>query len=108
MPRISKKETPRQNLGEEVGNEKSLSRYGSILTSINSDKSSKATYIVILIIGLLLMAIYRKDWFVAATVNGMPIFNLELQQRLNDQYRGQTLNQMINEKIIIEDRKSVV
>lgn len=63
--------------------------------------SNKKFYLAILIIGLLLLAFYKKSWFVAATINGVPVFNLELQQRLNGQYRQQTLNQMINEKIIV-------
>ena len=49
------------------------------------------------------LAIYKKEWFVAATVNGAPITNLELQMRLNKQFRTQTLNQLINEKIILSE-----
>lgn len=66
-------------------------------------KSSKKIYIIILILGLLLLAFYKKDWFVAATVNGIPVTNLELQERLNQQFRTQTLNQIINEKIILQE-----
>ena len=39
----------------------------------------------------------------AATVNGSPVTNLELQARLNKQFRTQTLTQMINEKIILSE-----
>lgn len=64
-------------------------------------KKSKKFYIVVIIAGLLLLAIYKKSWFVAATVNGVPVTNLELQMRLNQQFRSQTLNQLINEKVIL-------
>lgn len=70
-------------------------------------RSSKSFYIVIAIIGLLLLSVYKKSWFVAAMVNGQPITNLELQSDLNKQFRTQTLNQMVNEKIILDEaRKS--
>ena len=66
-------------------------------------RSSKKIYIIILIAGLLLLAVYKKNWFIAATVNGMPVTNFELQMKLNDQFRTQTLNQMVNEKIILNE-----
>ncbi|MBI2019793.1 SurA N-terminal domain-containing protein [Candidatus Daviesbacteria bacterium] len=66
-------------------------------------KSSKKIYLIILVIGILLLAFYKKDWFVAATINGIPITNLELQSRLNKQFKEQILNQMINEKIILQE-----
>lgn len=72
-------------------------------------RPSKKTYLIILLIGLLLLASYKKGWFVAATVNGSPITNFELLSQMNEQYRKQTLNQMINEKIIFgEAQKKVV
>lgn len=64
-------------------------------------KKSKNFYIILIIAGILLLAMYKKDWFVAAMVNGSPVTNLELQMRLNEQYRSQTLTQLINEKIIL-------
>lgn len=54
-----------------------------------------------IILGLILLATYKKSWFIATMVNGSPITNLELQMRLNEQFRTQTLNQLINEKIIL-------
>lgn len=64
-------------------------------------KSSKSFYLLLIALGILLLAIYKKDWFVAALVNGTPITNFELQSKLNEQFRTQTLNQIINEKIIM-------
>ena len=66
-------------------------------------KTSKNFYIGVLILGILLLAIYKKSWFIAATVNGMPITNPELQMQLNNQFRTQTLDQLITKKIILDE-----
>ncbi len=66
-------------------------------------RSSKKFYIILVIIGLLLLAVLKKNWFIAAMVNGSPLSNLELQMRLNRDFRSQTLTQMINEKIILDE-----
>ena len=63
-------------------------------------RPSKGAYLIILLIGLLLLASYKKSLFIAATVNGAPITNYELLSKINDQYRKTTLNSMVNEKII--------
>lgn len=60
----------------------------------------RKTALIVLIVGLLLLAFYKKSWLVAATVNGLPITNFELLAKMNQQYRSQTLSQMINEKLI--------
>lgn len=73
--------------------------------SLKNFRSSKKIYIIALIAGLLLLAIYKKSWFIAAAVNGTPITNLELQTKLNQQFHTQTLNQLINEKIILEEAR---
>ncbi|MEK7616616.1 MAG: hypothetical protein AAB414_01015 [Patescibacteria group bacterium] len=86
---------------------KSVNNLLDKFSSFKNLKSSKKVWIVVLILGLLLLAFYKKSWFVAAIVNGMPITNLELQLKLNEQFRTQTLNQLINEKIILgEARKT--
>ncbi|MBI2018287.1 SurA N-terminal domain-containing protein [Candidatus Daviesbacteria bacterium] len=66
-------------------------------------QSSKKFYLVLLIVGILLLAIYKKSWFVAAIVDSMPITNLELQMKLNDQYRAPILDQLITRKIILNE-----
>lgn len=73
------------------------------LSSLKNFRSSKKFYLILILAGLILLFIYKKSWIVAATVNGSPITNLELQQRLNKQFRTQTLTQMINEKIILSE-----
>lgn len=71
--------------------------------SLKKFRYQKRFYIILLVVGLLLLAVYKKSWFVAATVNGIPLTNLELQSKLNEQFRTQTLNQLINEKIILQE-----
>lgn len=86
--------------------EKPFSLINNLLDKLHNYKdfrSSRKFYIIFLITGLLLLAIFKKSWFVAATVNGSPISNLELQMRLNRDFRSQTLTQMINEKIILDE-----
>lgn len=58
---------------------------------------------MLLIAGLLLLAVYKKSWFVAATVDSMPITNLELQMKLNDQYRAKILDQLVTGKVILNE-----
>lgn len=73
--------------------------------ALKNFRSSKKFYFVLLVAGLLLIAVYKKGWFVAAMVNGSPITNLELQMKLNEQFRSQTLNQLVNEKIILDEAR---
>lgn len=71
--------------------------------NIKDLQSSKKFYIILIIALLLIIAIYKKNWFIAASVNGSPITNLELQMRLNQQFRTQTITQLVNEKIILSE-----
>lgn len=71
--------------------------------ALKNFRNQKKIYIILLIAGILLLAIYKKNWFIAATINGSPVTNLELQMRLNQAFRTQTLNQLINEKIILSE-----
>lgn len=68
-----------------------------------SYKRSKTIYIIGIIVLILALAMYKKSWFIAATVNGSPITNLELQSKLNQQFRTQILNQLVNEKIVLDE-----
>lgn len=70
---------------------------------INSFRKSKTFYLVLFAVGLTLLIMFKKSWFVAALVNNTPITNLELQSKLNEQFKTQTLNQLINEKIILSE-----
>lgn len=84
-----------------------------LLTKFDSFKkfrSSKMFYVVLIALGLLLLIVYKKNLIIAAMVNNSPVSNLELQTRLNEQFRTQTLNSLINEKIILSEaaRNNVV
>lgn len=68
-------------------------------------RPSKRDYLIVLVIGILVLAMVKKSWFVVAMVNGMPITNLELQAKLNQQFKSQIINQMINEKIILDEAR---
>lgn len=60
-------------------------------------------YAALVVVGISLLVFYFKSFFVAATVNGMPVLNFELLYRMNQQYREQTLSQMVNEKLILAE-----
>ena len=64
-------------------------------------KKDKRVYLVVLLIGLSLLIFYKKAWFIAAMVNNTPISNFEVLYKMNQQYRSQTLSQLINEKLIL-------
>lgn len=66
---------------------------------------SKKLATVILLVGLVILGLVKKDWFVAGFINGSPITNFELQQRLNEQFRTQVLNQITDEKIVLQEAK---
>ena len=70
---------------------------------LKSFKFNKFVIIAIVIIAVTLLFTYKKNWIVAASVNGGMISNFEVLSRLNNQYRTQILNQMINEKIILQE-----
>lgn len=60
----------------------------------------KKALLIVLVAAIALLSFYKKDLLIAATVNGSPISNLELQSRLNKLYGKKELLQMIDEKII--------
>lgn len=85
-----------------------FSKINGLLNKFSSYKnfrSSKTFYVVLIIAGLLLLAVYKKNWIVAATVNGSPISNLELQSKLNQQFRSKTLDQLVTEKVILDEAR---
>lgn len=98
---MAKKNSSKKSDSERPFN--TVNNYLDKLSSLKNFRSSKKFYIILIAIGLLLLFIYKKNWFVAATVNGSPITNLELQMKLNKQFRSQILTQLINEKIILAE-----
>lgn len=73
------------------------------LSSLKNFRNAKSFYILIIALGILLLAIYQKSQILPAMVNGQPITGIELWGKLNEQFRTQTLNQLINEKIILQE-----
>lgn len=74
----------------------------AVLKTFSKDKRF---YLGILILGILLLIIFKKNWIVAATVNGEPIPTLTLNQKLNSLYKEKILNQIINEKILEQEAR---
>lgn len=64
---------------------------------------SKKILVVAIVVVLLVLGFYKKEWFVAATVNGSPITFLEVLGRLNQDYKSQALDQLVSEKLIFDE-----
>lgn len=66
----------------------------------------KAAVVGVLILAVLaLLGYFYKDKFVAAMVNGKPVFRYQLNQRLNASFGKETLENIIVEKLIKEEAK---
>lgn len=61
--------------------------------------------VILLLIVLSLLGYFYKDKFIAATVNGKPVFRYQLNQRLSSTYGKETLENIIVEKLIGEEAK---
>ncbi len=66
-------------------------------------RRKRGLWLIILLIGLLLLAYYKKGWFISATVNGQPITRLELTKRMDALYKEKVVAQMVNEKILEQE-----
>lgn len=73
------------------------------LDHFNKYKTNKFVYLAILIIVITFLISYRKSWFVAAVVNGSPISNFEVLSQEDSQFRKQVLDQLINERLILNE-----
>lgn len=71
----------------------------------NQYRSKKLTWVVVLVLGLLILGLAKRSYFIAAMVNGQPITNFELQRKLNDQFRSQALGQLVDEKIVKDEAR---
>lgn len=74
---------------------------GFSLSTLTSYRPSKKGWVIIAAILVILLLTTQKGIFLAAMVNNTPITNLELLARLNQQYRTQMINQLVNEKLIL-------
>ncbi|MFA5932697.1 MAG: SurA N-terminal domain-containing protein [Microgenomates group bacterium] len=75
------------------------------LISPTQMKKNKLIYLAIAIIIIALIISYKKGVLVAATVNGSPITTLEVLQREDAQFRKQTVDQLVQEKLILGEAK---
>lgn len=75
------------------------------LASFQKPTFSRQVWLGVILVGLLVLLYYKKNLFIAAWVNGSPITSFQVMQQLNDQYGSQVLNQMINEKVILDEAK---
>lgn len=79
----------------------------NILNPKNKKLSSKkiGIILILLVVFFFLGTVFykNKSFLFAAILNNMPITSIELNQRLAKQYGKQTLDQMIVEKLIIQD-----
>jgi parvulin-like peptidyl-prolyl isomerase len=73
----------------------------SALSELIKFRPSKLIIIAAIIIILAIIISSKKEWFIAGTVNGSPITNWEVLSRLNATYRKQTVDQLVNEKLIL-------
>lgn len=85
---------------------KTVTAEENIKQSIRTPFFSKKVVLVIAVGVLLTLVFWKKEWFVAATVNGSPITTLELMSRMSRDYKTQALDQVISEKIILAEAKN--
>lgn len=64
---------------------------------------SKKILIVAVVSVLLVLGFYKKNWIIAATVNGSPITFLEVLGRLERDYKSQALDGLVSEKLIFDE-----
>ena len=86
---------PRKKVVEKNGTAKS--------DIIKSPGRGRKLWLIILILGLLLLAYYKKEWFVAALVNNQPITTPEIIARMNALHKERTVTQLVNEKILEQE-----
>jgi lambda repressor-like predicted transcriptional regulator len=69
--------------------------------NINPKTKNYKTIAIIVGVGIILVALlFAKSWFIAATVNGSPITRLSLIRELEKQGGKQTLERIIDQKLI--------
>lgn len=113
MPRTKKTETNNQKKKETVktvGKKKtqkfSLKKYFSgIKNNLQKNKKLYLRYGAIIVVVILIgaFAFLKKNWFVAAIVNGQPITTVEFYQNLKDQNGKEVLEQIIRNKVIMQE-----
>ena len=58
----------------------------------------------ILVGGLfLLLAIWQRDWVVAAMVNGKPVFGFQVFKQMSKDYRTLAVNKLVEDRIVLDE-----
>lgn len=73
------------------------------LENPKSNRTGLKILVVLVILGLAALAIFKKDLYLAGTVNGMPILKWELTNRTVDRYGNQILDTIVAEKLILSE-----
>lgn len=105
---IKKKVVRRKPVQNEIMETESYSASTSGASILSSDKitqlkKNKFALIGIAIIAIALIVSYKKGWLIAAKVNGSPITNLEVLMRENEQFHQQTVDKLVEEKLILSE-----
>ncbi len=81
----------------------------NLLPSVSSMKVSRAPMakiaLIVVVIGLVAIAVANKGLFVAAIVNGQPIWRWQMNQVMTQRFGQQTLDGMISEALIDNEAK---
>jgi hypothetical protein len=70
---------------------------------VPSHLNRRTTIAVVVVFFLLGLFYFRRGWFVAASVNGQPIWRWEFNRTLNEQYASTVIDAMIKEEVIRQE-----
>ena len=65
-----------------------------------------ALIVILVLLGLVAIAVYYKSMFIAATVDGKPISRLSVMRELEKQSGQQSLDSLINERLLNNEAKA--
>src|SRR5687768_5005233 len=74
-----------------------------LATTTQGKLFSKQVLIGAIVVALALLVFYKKHWFIAATVNNLPVLSPQVVARLYTDYRSQAVNEIIDERIIMAE-----
>lgn len=70
---------------------------------IDTVRNNRKYLLILLLLVLAVLVYLNRSMFVAATVNGQPVFTSQLSQRMASLYKEKTLQQMVDETIIEQE-----
>lgn len=88
-----------------VGEDYSMNTPSELNDSVETPRPKFFTRIFLLLalIILVFLAYKNKDLFLAGMVDGQPIFSWELNSRMSARYGQQTLDEIINERLVLSE-----